>query len=250
MSSPLPAEMRRVQLSDLLRSEGSLTIERASQAFAVHPMTIRRDMQALEEEGVARRVRGGVVLVGPDDFRRRQGRNLGAKRKIAEKLVPLVKGLSAVGLDASSTIYQLACEIRDVENLTVLTNGLAAFDTLQFRPGLRVYLTGGELEERTNSLTGPLATAAISSFVLDACFVSTSSLDPMIGSSELTMGEVEVKRAMATAARRVVLAADSSKLTSKAMARSLPMDRVDVLVTELDPDDNRLDPFRGSLELL
>ncbi|NYF16612.1 DeoR family fructose operon transcriptional repressor [Microbacterium sp. AK009] len=239
-----------MQLSDLLRSEGSLTIERASQAFAVHPMTIRRDMQALEEEGVARRVRGGVVLVGPDDFRRRQGRNLGAKRKIAEKLVPLVKGLSAVGLDASSTIYQLACEIRDVENLTVLTNGLAAFDTLQFRPGLRVYLTGGELEERTNSLTGPLATAAISSFVLDACFVSTSSLDPMIGSSELTMGEVEVKRAMATAARRVVLAADSSKLTSKAMARSLPMDRVDVLVTELDPDDNRLDPFRGSLELL
>lgn len=250
MSSFLPAEVRRGQLSELLRADGSVTIEQASQAFDVHPMTIRRDMIALEEEGIARRVRGGVVFVGSNDFRQRQGRNLAAKRRIAEKLVPLVRQCSAVALDASTTIYQLVREIREVSQLTVVTNGLAAFETLQFRPGVRVYLTGGESEAQNISLMGPLATAAISSFVLDACFISTSSLDPVIGSSELTMGEVEVKRAMAHASRRVILAADSSKLTSKAMARSLAISQVDVLVTELDPDDPRLDPFRGDLEII
>ena len=245
MSNLLRAELRRGNLSELLRVEGSLSIERASQTFGVHPMTIRRDMHELEEEGIARRVRGGVVFVGPEDFHHRQGKNLAAKRKIAEKLLPLVQGCAAVALDASTTIFQLAREIRDASQLTVVTNGLAAFESLQLRPGVRVYLTGGESEAQNVSLMGPLAVAAISSFVLDACFISTSSLDPMIGSSELTMGEVEVKRAMATASRQVVLAADSSKINSKAMARSLPMSRVDVLATELDPDDPRLDPFRS-----
>lgn len=246
----VPAEVRRGQLGELLRTEGSLTIERASRAFDVHPMTIRRDMHALEAEGFARRVRGGVVFVGLEDFRDRQGRNLVAKRRIAEKLVPLVREHSAIALDASTTIFQLAREIRDVDHVTVITNGLAAFETLKSRPGIRAYLTGGESEEQNVSLVGLLAVAAISSFVLDTCFISTSSLDPLIGSSELTMAEVEIKRAMAAASRRVILAADSSKLQGSAMARSLPMSRVDILVTELDPKDSRLDPFREHVEIL
>lgn len=249
-STPMPAEVRRTRLGELLRAEGALSIERASEVFDVHPMTIRRDMQALECEGIARRVRGGVVFVGDEDFRHRQGRNLAAKRRIAEKLAPLVGQYSAIALDASTTMYQLASEIRDVGPLTVVTNGLAAFETLKSRPGVQVYLTGGESEEQNISLVGPLAVAAISSFVLDACFISTSSVDPVIGSSESTMGEVEIKKAMANASRRVVLGADSSKLESQAMARSLPIARVDVLATELDPSDPRLDPYRGDVEIL
>ncbi len=248
--TPLPAEVRRTRLGELLRAEGALSIERASEVFDVHPMTIRRDMTALEGEGMARRVRGGVVFVGVEDFRHRQGRNLAAKRRIAEKLAPLLSQYSAIALDASTTMYQLATGIRNVGPLTVVTNGMAAFATLKSRPGVQVYLTGGQSEEQDISLVGPLAVAAISSFALDACFISTSSLDPVIGSSESTMGEVEIKRAMASASRRVVLAADSSKLERKAMARSLPISQIDVLSTELDPADPRLDPYRGHVEIL
>lgn len=250
VSNAVPAEVRRVQLTELLRAQGSLTIERASQAFDVHPMTIRRDMQALEAEGVARRIRGGVVSVGSEDFRHRQGKNLVAKRRIAQKLMPLVRKFSAVAFDASTTIYHLAQEVSDVSQLTVVTNGLAAFETLQLRPNVRVYLTGGEYELQNVSLMGPLALAAISSFVLDACFISTTSFDPVVGASESTMGEVEVKRAMAVASRQVILAIDSSKLMSKGMARSLALSQVDVLATELDPRDERLDLFRGDMEVI
>src|SRR5450756_312504 len=107
-STPMPAEVRRTRLGELLRAEGALTIERASGVFDVHPMTIRRDMQALEGEGIARRVRGGVVFVGVEDFRHRQGRNLAAKRRIAEKLAPLVGQYSAIALDASTTMYPVS----------------------------------------------------------------------------------------------------------------------------------------------
>lgn len=213
-------------------------------------MTIRRDLEVLEKEGIARRVRGGAVFVGMQDFRQRQGRELASKRRIAQKLLPLVPSKAAIGLDASTTVFQFANAITKADQLSVITNGLATFNALQHRRGIRLYLTGGESEEQNDSLVGPLAISAVSAFLLTRCFVSTTCLDHSIGSSEPTVAEVEVKRAMADASQHVVLAADSTKLGTRSQARALSLTRIDLLVTELDPDDSRLDPYREAVEVL
>ena len=71
----------------------------------------------------------------------------------------------------------------------------------------------------------------------------------MVGSSESTLLDAEVKLALANAAAEIVLAVDSSKLGHRAPARCFAIDRIDVLVTELDPRDTRLDPYRDVVDV-
>ena len=79
--------------------------------------------------------------------------------------------------------------------------------------------------------------------------MSATGLDPVLGTTEATLEEAEVKRALAGVAGSVVVAVDSGKLDQHAPARCLPMDRIDVLVTELDPSDPELDPYRAHCEI-
>lgn len=250
MTGTMSVEVRRKRIEDALREAGFLTYDAASRLLGVHPMTIRRDMLALESDGVARRVRGGVVFVGAEDFRQRQGKNLLSKRRIAQKLLPLAQGCSSIALDGSTTIFQLAEVLRDVERLSVMTNGLAAFDELKVRPGIKALLSGGESEEQNVSLVGSIAVASIQGFAYDICFISAMSLDVVNGSSESTVAEMEIKRAMASASRKVVLAVDSTKIGATAMVRAIPLSSIDVVVTELDPSDPRLAELRGQTTLL
>ena len=81
--------------------------------------------------------------------------------------------------------------------------------------------------------------------MFDAFVCSSAALDPDLGSSEASLEEAEVKRALARASRRIVLAVDHSKLGTRAQARMFALDEIDVLVTDLDPVDERLDPYRG-----
>jgi DeoR family fructose operon transcriptional repressor len=112
-----------------------------------------------------------------------------------------------------------------------------------------VLLTGGQLDPRTGSLVGPMATRAAREVLLRRLFVSATALDPRHGTSEATLEEAEVKLALADVAAEVVVAVDASELGQRAPARGLPPERVDLLVTEVDPADPRLDPYRDRWQI-
>lgn len=248
VGSTFDVERRRRGLAERLRDTGAVRIDDAASEWLVHPMTIRRDLRSLEQDGLARLVRGGAVYAGPTGFARRQARALPAKRRIAEKARQLVPRGAAIGVDASTTALQLVEQV-EPDDLLVVTSGLEAFQALQDRPGAQAYLTGGERDRRTSSLVGPLALRALHSFSLSRCFLSTTGVHPTLGCTEPTAEEVEVKQAMAAVSAHVVLLADSSKLDVRSSVRSLGLAQVDLLVTELDPDDDRLAPFREVVEV-
>ena len=132
----------------------------------------------------------------------------------------------------------------------MLTNGPDTFRALQDHPGVTALLTGGALDPRTGSLVGPLAARAADDVMLRRLFVSAAALDPELGSSESTLEEADVKLALSRSAAEIVLAVTSSKLGHRASARAFPLDRVDLLVTELDPTDARLDPYRNRVRIM
>jgi DeoR family fructose operon transcriptional repressor len=250
VAGTLTAEQRRAALRAELEAQGEVRLAEFSEHWAVHPMTIRRDFSHLEREGVARRVRGGLLKVGDDHFERRQAKALTAKRKIAAKLAGLVPSEAAIGLDASTTVHLLTAEMPQATGLSVITNGLASFESLHGTPGVRTFLTGGEREERNQSLVGPIAVAAVRQFLLARCFLSTQALDPAAGTSETTVEEAAIKLALVEVSEHVVLAVDSSKLGRRSLVRSIGLDRIDLMVTDLNPDDERLDEYREVVELL
>jgi DeoR family transcriptional regulator, fructose operon transcriptional repressor len=233
-----------------LDAEGRILVAQLASELDVSEMTVRRDLEVLVDEGVAQRVRGGAVSVGPQQFETRFRQHARAKARIAEKLLDLVGTGGAIGIDASSTLHRLAVRLRETGDLTVVTNGPDTFRALNEHAGVTALLTGGELDPRTGSLVGPLAARAAGDVLLRRLFVSAAAVDPELGSSEATLEEAELKLALAGSAGEVVLAVNASKLGHRAPARAFPLDRVDVLVTELDPADRRLDPYRRRTRLV
>lgn len=232
-----------------LRSAGSVTLAGAAEALGVSEMTVRRDLRLLENEGVARRVRGGARHAEPESFQRRDSSHGTEKRFIAEKLLPLVPSQGVIVLDSSTTMYRLAALISSGTDLTVLTNNIQTFQVLQGRPGVTPELTGGRFDKRSDSLVGPLAAATIEQLTPDVFFASTGGI---AGTScfESTLEEAAVKKACARASRRTVIGADAAKLGERDVAASVVLKEVAVLCTELDPADPRLGAYRSHVGLL
>jgi DeoR family fructose operon transcriptional repressor len=250
VGSSLATEERLSWIAAELESTGTVRISAAAAEFGVSEMTIRRDLLELEGLGLARRVRGGAVAVGPVPFEGRTQVKARAKAKIAAKLRPLVPATGAIGMDASSTVLRLAGILDRARDLIIMTNSIETFAALKGKPGLRPMLTGGEQELHSGSLIGPMACRTAASLMLTRVFLSASAVDATAGASESTIVDAEVKIAMASVAAHIVVAADASKLDSRALAPTVPWARVDALVTELEPDDPRLDAYRDQVELL
>ena len=215
----------------------------------VSEMTIRRDLDSLAEQGRVRRIRGGALALGPQPFSERFGLQAKAKERIATKLLSLVPDTGAIGMDASSTLQRLANALDGARQLTVATNGIEAFNSLRERAGVTALLTGGQHDQRTGSLVGPLAVRAARELALDRLFVSAAGLISY-GTAEATLEDAEVKLALAEMSTEVVVAVDHTKVGRNGPARCLAVDRIDVLVTDLDPGDHRLSAFRDRVSLL
>lgn len=250
VTSNLATEERLSWMATQLRNDGTIRIATSAQKLGVSEMTIRRDLLELEGLGLARRVRGGAVAVGPVSFEGRRQTRTRAKSKIATKLQRMIPATGAIGLDSSSTLLRLAGLMDHARDLIVVTNGRDAFGALQGKPGISPLLTGGSLEEHTGSLVGPVACHGAASVLLNRLLLSASALDPDLGSSETTISDAEVKRAMISVASEIVLAVDATKLGTRSLAPVVRLEQVTTLVTDLDPKDARLDPYRDHVALL
>ncbi|MFJ6852323.1 DeoR/GlpR family DNA-binding transcription regulator [Streptomyces sp. NPDC091271] len=245
------SQARRASIVTALR-EGVQRVDELAHWCGVSTMTIRRDLQALEEQNKIRRVRGGAIPVDAWSFEHRLGRTVAAKQVIAGKLRSLVPATGGIGLDGSTTVHQLALALGDraPRDITAVTTGLETFHQLNRTPGVRVYSTGGTADVHTGSLVGPIAALTARQFALHTFFASATYLDGTLGSTEFTADEAAAKQAMAGVARRTVLAVDSSKLGKHAVAKCFALDEIDILVTDLPPGAAELADYVGKVEIL
>ncbi|MFI6124485.1 DeoR/GlpR family DNA-binding transcription regulator [Streptomyces sp. NPDC051064] len=245
------SQARRASIVTALR-DGVQRIDDLARLCGVSAMTIRRDLQALEEQNKIRRVRGGAIPVDAWSFEHRMGRTVAAKQTIAAKLRTMVPATGGIGMDGSTTVHQLALALGDrtPRDLTAVTTGLETFHQLTRTPGVRAYSTGGTADAHTGSLVGPLAALTARQFTLHTFFASATYMDERLGSTEFTADEAAVKQAMAGVARRTVLAVDSTKLGKHAVAKCFALEEIDFLVTELPPDAPELAEYVGKTEIL
>lgn len=250
-NSTLRAEERRDSLLAQLARDGAVQLEKAAVQLGVSPMTVRRDLDALEAEGLLRRVRGGAVSVaGPRPFGERRAVRSRAKQTIAHKATTLIPDSGAIALDASTTVGTIAGELGTRSGLTVATNSYETFITLGAAHPLTAVLVGGEAEAETGSLVGPIACQSAASMLYQRFFTSASAIDATHGTSEVSLAESQVKKAFADVSRETVLCIDSSKLGQRAIALGFPLHEIGLMITELDPRDWRLDEYRELVQLL
>ncbi|MGA1836594.1 DeoR/GlpR family DNA-binding transcription regulator [Herbiconiux sp. 11R-BC] len=251
MPSVIGAE-RRERLLARLDAHGVIRLDDAAAELGVSTMTVRRDLESLELEGVVVRVRGGAVAtVKARSFTERQGVDDAAKTEIARKALDLVPSSGSIAVDASSTSGHLIAQLRaaTTTDLVIATNSAHNHARARALRNTRAILLGGELEPRTESFVGPIACAAAAMLNYDRFFTSASAADGERGTSEAIIEEAQVKRELVRAARETVLLINSSKLDRRAMSAGIPWSDISIVITELDPRDPRLDALRPLVEL-
>ncbi|MCW2289211.1 DeoR/GlpR family DNA-binding transcription regulator [Leucobacter luti] len=250
VNSSVDGERRRRELVEHIQRAGEISLEQAASEFEVSSMTIRRDLEILELEGALKRVRGGAVsATGPRSYDERLAMRGSAKRAIAKKALELVPLGGAIALDASTTVNALAEMLGDRGELTACTNSVQTFELLTRLGSVTAHLTGGTHEPVTGSLVGPIANAGARLLHTRVFFTSADGVSPEGGSSEASLAEAEVKRHLSDSADRTVLCVDSSKLGKRSTGMALRLAQVATLITELDPNDPRLDPYRDEVEI-
>src|ERR687886_3030570 len=149
----MSAERRRDQILAYLSVRDRTPVSELSQMLGVSEVTVRKDLDLLEAQGVLTRIHGGAVVSGRGRlelfFATREQQHLEEKRRIARAAAALIQSGQRIFLDASTTALQVARLIKDRENLTVVTNGLYTALELNFSPGITTIVVGGTLRHRS-----------------------------------------------------------------------------------------------------
>jgi DeoR/GlpR family transcriptional regulator of sugar metabolism len=235
----LMTELRRNLISESINADGAVTTEELVSRFGVSLMTIWRDLTALEENGLLRKVRGGAVRVEPRGgeeplYTSKQVINLELKEAIARYAVEhFVRDGDIIFMEAGTTVAAMARHLRRYRQLTVIGNGLGTMNELApLVPDLTVYCCGGMLRAVANTFVGPQAEEYFRHINASTCFLSATGVSFPEGITDVSLLEIQVKRAMAHNAGRVVFLMDSTKFGAKSFARVLEFDAIQTLVTD------------------
>ena len=237
------AEERQQAIAEVVAERGRVSVTAVAERFGVTTETVRRDLAVLERAGLLRRVHGGAVPSGSalslveTGVGERRGTRSEAKRKIAAAALDLLPGTDgSLILDGGTTTAALADVLPPDRGLYVATNSVPIAARLSGTPGITLHLLGGRVRGITQTAVGDSTVRALDGLRLDVVFLGTNGISSTHGFSTPDEAEAATKRAMARAAQRVVVLADSSKLGREHLVRFAGIDDVDVLVTDGEAD--------------
>ncbi|MEU8030428.1 DeoR/GlpR family DNA-binding transcription regulator [Streptomyces sp. NPDC049099] len=238
------AAERRQLILEMVRANGAVSLRELARVVQTSEVTVRRDVRALEAEGLLDRRHGGAVLPGgftrESGFPQKSHLATAEKTAIADLAAGLVEEGEAIVVGAGTTTQELARRLARVPGLTVVTNSLLVAQALAHANRVEVVMTGGTLRGSNYALVGSGAEQSLQGLRVSKAFLSGSGLTAERGLSTSNMLSASVDRALVQAAAEVVVLADHTKLGTDTMFQTVPTDVITRLVTDEPPaNDDR-----------
>jgi DeoR/GlpR family transcriptional regulator of sugar metabolism len=248
------AGQRQQMIVEEVRRRGAVRVSELTEQLSVSEMTVRRDLDALARSGFVEKVHGGATRrdqasTHEPGFEAKSHRELKEKEAIARVASTLVEPGQAVALSAGTTTWRLAHHIRQIPNLTVVTNSLPVADVLHAvkRPDLTVVLTGG-VRTPSDALVGPVAAATLRSLHVDVLFIGVHGMSEDAGFTTPNLLEAETDEALISSADRVVVVADHTKWGVRGLVSIARLGDADVLVSDSDLSPDARSVLADSIE--
>lgn len=215
----MSATERQEKIIEIISKAGSMSVEELTSILDVSNMTIRRDLTALENDGVLKRTHGKAVMCQETDYVCKAGTEVSEKQKIAEVSARLVRPRDTIFLDSGTTTYEIAKRIMHIENLVVITNDINIAFLLHQCSNIEVMCCGGIIQKETGSTFGFFANQLVGYVQMDKAFIGAASINEKFNILTPTVEKATLKRMVVNNANESYLVVDSSKFNRKALMK-------------------------------
>ncbi|MBR5351720.1 MAG: DeoR/GlpR transcriptional regulator [Prevotella sp.] len=241
---------RRIKILELIREDGHAKVQQLSKIFGVTEVTIRQDLEMLDQLGYIQREHGGAFLKDVGSFAKTgklfNQTRMDEKREIARKAVAFIHENDIIILDSGSTTTEIAKLLLNYKNLTVITNALNIALILGENPGINLVVTGGEFKAPTLSLTGQMSADIIKTLHANKLFLATAGISSDLQLTYPSLSDLVVKQSMIESSDQVFLVADSSKIGVSAFASLGPISLANFFITDSMITEEQLEKMKES----
>ena len=245
-------QVRLTKILTELQKSGSVSVEGLSTELEVSLVTIRRDLDALENQGILRRTHGGAVSIEPlfyepfrndRSFQAQVEKFADEKRRIGRAAAALIAEGEVIALTPGTTTTEVIRGIPLNHKITVVTSTVNVAMELSKRKDLQVFVTGGHLRGDWFSLVGPSAAQSLSHVLVHTLFIGADGVDAKHGVSCFSPDESHLNSTMVKHAQRKIAVVDHSKFGVVAGWKICPTSELDILITDAGATDDMIAPF-------
>lgn len=224
---------RQSQILDLLAKNKKMEVTKLSELLNVSQVTIRKDLVILENSGIIVREHGYAKLNESDDINNRLARHYETKQKIAKLAVESIENGETVMIESGSCCALVAMEIaRSKKDVTLITNSAFIADYIRKIGSVKVILLGGEYQNESQVMVGPLTRKCVEAFFVDKLFIGTDGFTIETGFTGNDYMRSEAVKDMAKQASQVMIVTDSDKFSQKGVVNLIEIEKVACVYTD------------------
>lgn len=239
---------RRHDIVQMALDIGKVQVDDLVQKYGVSAVTIRADLNILDQKGLLVRARGGAVasnmITQELSIDEKTSEQLAVKRRLAEVACNYISEGDTIVLDSGTTTAEIARCLHNFRRLVVMTNGLNVAQNLVKAEGVEVLMTGGTLRKKSLSFYGRQAEESLQRYHFDKVILGVDGFDFHVGITTHFEYEAILNRLMCDVAKEIIVVTDSSKFNRSGVHKIRGFGDIDILIT----DEGIPDTFAQSLE--
>jgi DeoR/GlpR family transcriptional regulator of sugar metabolism len=233
---------RQKEILDTVTKEGRIEVVKLAEMLDVSQVTVRKDLDLLEEKGLICHEHGLVLPGSTDDINNRLGYHYDTKRRIAKSAAELVEDGETVMIESGSCCAILAEElVYRKREVTIITNSAFIAGYIRKLPQAKIVLLGGDYQREAQVMVGPIARQCAEVFSVEKLFIGADGFSEKTGFTGKNHLRAETVRDMAKQARRVIVLTESEKFLKQGIVPLLPARSVRTLITDaaIPPEPER-----------
>ncbi|MCF7933937.1 MAG: DeoR/GlpR family DNA-binding transcription regulator [Spirochaetia bacterium] len=227
---------RENQILETLRNGEKNSVSELSHELGVSVVTIRADLKSMEEKGVIVRTRGGAIPAFHPEMMDRIGSRTPEKERIAKAAADLVKDGDKIMITNGTTSALVGRYLLGRRDVQIVTNSTLLLPYARVNPNLNITFVGGEFRPSAEALVGPEAIHRIDQFHVSMTITGTDGVTSEHGLTTHLVESAEIVRKMCEQAETRVLVVDSSKFGKKGFVKILPLEAIDIIITDTGLD--------------
>lgn len=229
---------RRMSIIKKLTTQDHIFVNELCKEFGVSEVTIRNDLEQLEEKKLLVRVHGGAMSINQivsydQHLSEKHKLNIPEKERIGKAAAKLINDFDTLFIDSGTTTFEIVKNLdTTLKNVTVISNALNIINQLLSYKNINLIVPGGILRKNSLSLIGPLAEKNLVNFYADKVFLGVDGFDTTKGISTPVLEEAYLNQIMIEYAHEVIVVADSSKFQRRSLAFICGLNKIKTVVTD------------------